>query len=145
MFFFCVSDPVTNLTVESPHWINQGDEFFVNVQCEGTAQFEYCIKQVNSSYDLVGNETCDSWSMLDTCNQNFSITHHKQQQFSEYSVSFIVTVRNAISIDRQLVNVKIRQSIILVAIYVGVFVFLFSIVLTVICCTLQCIRQKKKR
>lgn len=135
-------DPITNLTIDAPTWVNQNEDFTVNIACNGSAQFEYCIQYVHSAYAIVDNETCDTWTMLERCNYNSTLAYVNSNNESGFGL--LVIVRNAVSIQRHMVYVRIRQSVILVATVVGIFVFALCLIMAFICCILQCCRKRKR-
>lgn len=136
-----VPDPITNLTVTAPDWANLHEDFAVAIVCNGSAQFEYCIRYMDSAYVSTGDETCDTWTMLAQCNHNATLTYVNT---NEDAFTLLVIVRNAVSIERQLAYVRVRQSMLLVAALVGVFVFVLCLIMVLVCCILQCCRKRKR-
>lgn len=134
-------DPISNLTVLTPDWANLHEDFPVSITCNGSAQFEYCIRYMNSAYVLIGDETCDTWTMLEQCKHNSTLVYSNT---NEDAFALLVIVRNAVSIERQVAYVRVKQSIILVAAVVGIFVFALGLIMALICCILQCCRKRKR-
>lgn len=88
VFFFL--DPISNLTVSGQNWLQHGDVLSLKVKCTGSPPYELCIHIMNESYNMTGNETCDNWSKIDTC--EFSIIHYNS---STYKI--IIIVKNLVA------------------------------------------------
>lgn len=141
VFLQIFSDPITNLTVIAPGWTNLHEDFSVVIACNGSAQFEYCIRYMDSAYVMTGVETCDTWIMLDQCNYNATMVYSNT---NEDAFALLVIIRNAVSIERQIAYIRIKQSIVLVAAVVGIFVFGLCLIMALICCILHCCRKRKR-
>lgn len=129
------------LIVNGSTWINDGDNYQLNIFCTGSPNFEYCIHQIEGPYILNGNETCIEWITLEECQQNLNLT---QSVLNVKSFSVLVIVRNSISIERKIFIVNIKQPIILVATVVGTIVFTLCVVAAVVFCFIQYLRKKKR-
>lgn len=125
----------------APIWVNLRSQFTVNIACNGSKQFEYCVEFMSSSYEATDNETCNTWTMLDQCDHNATLIYSIPD---ESAFGLLVVVRNAVSIERQIVYVRVRQSVILVAAVVGIFVFALCLIMAFVCCVLMCCRKRKR-
>lgn len=88
-----------------------------------------------------GRETCEKWSTMDVCQQNLQ---YAQSVLNVKSFTVLVIIRNAVSIERKLFVVNIKQPIILVATMVGALVFTLCIIGVVAGCIVRCIRKKRR-
>lgn len=136
-----ILDSISNLVVNGSRYIDDGDDYELNIFCSGSPNFEYCVRQIDGPYIMEGNETCDDWTTMEECQQN-----HKFPQgvLNVKSFTVLVIVRNSVSIERKLFVVNIKQPIILIATMVGTVVFTLCIIAVVSCCLVRCIRKKKR-
>lgn len=136
-----ISDPISDLIVNGTTWINDGDDYQLNIFCNGSPNFEYCIRHIDGPYIMDGHESCDKWTTMDVCQQNLE---YAQSVLNVKSFTVLVIIRNAVSIERKLFVVNIKQPIILVATMVGALVFTLCIIGVVACCIVRCIRKKRR-
>lgn len=136
-----ILDSISNLVVNGSRYIDDGDDYELNIFCSGSPNFEYCVRQIDGPYIMEGNETCDDWTTMEECQQN-----HKFPQgvLNVKSFTVLVIVRNSVSIERKLFVVNIKQPIILIATMVSTVVFTLCIIAVVSCCLVRCIRKKKR-
>lgn len=136
-----ISDPISDLIVNGTAWINDGDDYQLNIFCNGSPNFEYCVRHIDGPYIMDGQETCEEWSTMDECQQNLE---YAQSVLNVKSFTVLVIIRNAVSIERKIFVVNIKQPIILVATMVGALVFTLCIIGVVACCIVRCIRKKRR-
>lgn len=118
-----------------------GDLLELDMYCNGSPNFEFCIQQINNTNELVGNETCDNWTSIKSCNQRFTLIP-KFDNVKSFSV--LVVVRNSVSVERTQHIVKVKQPMFLIALVVGAVVLTLFIIATAVCCLVRCIRTKKR-
>lgn len=135
------TDSITDLIVNGSTWIDDGDDYNLNIYCLGSKNFEYCLRQIDGPYILEGNETCVEWTTIDECQQNLRLP---QRVLNVKSFTVLVIIRNPVSIERKVFVVNIRQPIILVATVVGTVVFTLCAIAAVVYCSIRCIRKKKR-
>lgn len=90
---------------------------------------------------MEGNETCDEWTVTEVCQQNFTFP---QGVLNVDSFTVLVIIRNAVSIERKLFIVNIKQPVILIATVVGLIVFTLCLIAAIACCLVRCIRKKRR-
>ncbi|XP_031635135.1 uncharacterized protein LOC116348301 isoform X2 [Contarinia nasturtii] len=135
-----VFDAISNLIVNGSAWIDDGDDYNLNIFCSGSPNFEYCIQQIDGPYILEGNETCDEWITIDECQQKHKLP---QSVVNVKSFTVLVIIRNAVSIQRKIFVVNIKQPVLIVAAVVGAIVFTLCIIAAVVCCLVRCIHKKR--
>lgn len=106
---FLIPDPLVNVTVSGTNWLQQGSSLNLEFKCAGSPPFEYCINYSSKPFNSTGNDTCENWKKLLTC--QFSIVHYYFEAFPHY---VLIIVRNQVTlINKELTinvyNVK-RQS-----------------------------------
>lgn len=129
------------MIVNGSAWIDDGQDYNLNIYCSGSKNFEYCIRQIDGPYILEGNETCVEWTTIEKCQQNLQLP---QSVLNVKSFTVLVIVRNAVSIERKVFVVNIKQPILMVAAVVGSIVFSLCVIAVIIYCAVRCIRKKKR-
>jgi hypothetical protein len=51
---FVAAAPVENVSVLGTNWLQHGDMLNLQVYCNGSAMFEYCIRILPGSYNVTG-------------------------------------------------------------------------------------------
>ncbi|PNF42397.1 hypothetical protein B7P43_G02554 [Cryptotermes secundus] len=87
-----VKAPVANVSVSGSSWLQHGDMLNLQVQCNGSAMIEYCIRILPGSYNVTGNETCPSYASRSHC--QFLVMHYFREP-SLYTV--LIIIRNDVS------------------------------------------------
>lgn len=62
--------PVSKLTITGNNWILQGNILELQISCQGSKPFQYCLNYFPGIYNVTGNETCINPLSLDNCNFN---------------------------------------------------------------------------
>lgn len=135
------TDSISDLILNGTHWINDGDDYELNIYCSGSSNFEYCLRQITGPYILNGNETCDEWITIEKCQQNLRLP---QSVLNVKSFTVLVIIRNSVSIEREIFVVNIKQPVIMVATIVGIIVFIICIIAVIVYCLVRCFHQKKR-
>ena len=65
------SDPISNINVKGGQWLNKGQMLNLDIECEGTPPFSFCVNNIAGPYNITGNETCTSWDQKSECTFNF--------------------------------------------------------------------------
>ncbi|XP_050422413.1 uncharacterized protein LOC126834497 isoform X2 [Adelges cooleyi] len=66
-----VKDPIENFRSQGKVWIEEGDMFDLQVNCNGSGPFRYCAHYVQGMYNVTGNESCLFERNLLQCQMNF--------------------------------------------------------------------------
>lgn len=135
------TDSITDLIVNGSTWIDDGDDYHLNIYCSGSPHFEYCIHQIDGPYILEGDETCNEWIKINECQQNLKLP---QSVLNVKSFTVLVIIRNPVSIERKVFVVNIKQPMILVAAVVGSIVFTMCAIAIAAFCLVRCISKKRR-
>lgn len=105
ILYFHVSfiDPVSNVMVTGNLWLQHGDVLNLDVKYTGSPPFEYCIKTEADTYNMTGNETCNSWLPIEQT--SFPITHYFSKTYT-----IIIIVRNHVIQVNKEVKVNIYEA-----------------------------------
>lgn len=94
--------PISNFTVAGEEWFPQGKLLDLNVRCDGSPPYMFCIQIHNGPYNLTGNETCISPEMTTVCEIPYV------WYFGDPGIySLVIIMENDISrlVNRTLINV----------------------------------------
>ncbi|XP_065216862.1 uncharacterized protein LOC135843026 [Planococcus citri] len=83
-----VKAPISNFKVEGNNWLQHGDLLNLQVWCNGSAPFSYCVQFHIGNYSISGNESCSTRKKyLSAC--NFEIPRYFGNS-TNYTVVIIV-------------------------------------------------------
>lgn len=132
------TEPISELVLNGTVWLKGDETLELDMYCNGSPNFEYCVRQINQTNDLNDSETCENWTSIQNCYQHFSL---RPSFGNANAFSVLVIVRNSISVERTVHVVKVKQPIFVVALMVGIVVFTLIVIATVVCCIVRCIKQ----
>ncbi|XP_046740910.1 uncharacterized protein LOC124408202 [Diprion similis] len=100
-----VRAPISNITVTGTNWLQPWEMLSLNVSCKGSGPFKVCLSIHPGNYNITGNETCKTNTVLENC--SFPIIHY----FLEANVyTYLVVLENEISIQRYPLTINIYKA-----------------------------------
>ena len=78
--------PIAKVNVTGNNWIQHGDLLSLKVSCHGSKNIEYCVEYRRGAYNVTGNETCDHFTPLDSC--DFFVNRYLSEPI--YTIIFII-------------------------------------------------------
>lgn len=79
--------PIDNITVTGNNWLKHGDILQLQVKCNGSPPFLYCVNYYYWPHNITNNETCEVEYSKDVC--DFSVVRYYNEP-KEYSIAIIV-------------------------------------------------------
>lgn len=102
ILLYILLDPLANVTVTGRNWLQQGDVLNLEVQCSGSPPFEYCYRTSTKPFNSTGNETCEVWHPIPTC--QFRITRYF---FEAKPYTILIVMRNQVTLINKEITVNI--------------------------------------
>lgn len=109
-------------------WIKREAGIHLNITCNGSPPYEYCLEEIDGPRNTTSNETCKEWIPAESCEFLYN-----KYIYEDTSQTILIIVRNQVTTLRKIVTVNCyevkKQSQLSVIVIPMVFILCSAVVI----------------